>query len=229
MKQLLNSLFIAGLVSQVHGQGLVNFGNSANTQISTNYALFWVGVTATTPNSYYYTLLTAPSTVTTVDNSLQQLLTSTWTFTGLYATNSPTLAGRLFGGNGVPAIGWAPDATNSYIVVGWSASVGTTWAAAASKLNGAFFGGGGVWSGGGINPLVDWLGASSVGFGQAGGTDPNTGLPLFAFSLFGSPSPIGSPISSGFSLYTAAPEPSSYTLLGLALLLKLARRIARIG
>ena len=98
-------------------QGTVNFVNTSTTLVRTN-ALFYGGPAGNISSNlggYVFALLTAPSTVTSLSPSAQELLTSTWTFTGLYATNTAaTAGGRLSGGS--PATtqqGWAPGATNS--------------------------------------------------------------------------------------------------------------------
>lgn len=214
MKKIVATLCVTALAMAAFSQGTINFANNTVTKISTNSVAGGggSGVAQASGTSFYYALLTAASTVTTVDASLQQLLTATWTFTGQYATNTG-LAGRLGGGSGVPATGWAPARTNSFIVVGWSANMGATWSAVAALMTGATFNGGG-WAGGGLNGS-DWLGASSVAFGQAGGTDPVTGLGFQAYNLFGTASAAGTPITSGFSLFTTVPEPSTMALAGL--------------
>lgn len=214
MKKILATLCVTAFAMAAFSQGLVNFANGPATKVSTNSVAGGgaSGVAPTGANGFYYALLTAPSTVTTVDASLQQLLTATWTFTGQYATNTG-LAGRLGGGSGVAATGWAAAATNSFIVVGWSANMGATWAAVGALLNGATYSGG-SWAGGGLTG-ADWLGASGVGFGQAGGVDPVSGLSFQPYNVFGAASASGTPITSGFSLYTVVPEPGTMALAGL--------------
>lgn len=229
---ILGMLLVLATSPAAFAQGLISFANTISTKISTNGfpSGGGVAVTGTGANAFYYALLTAPSTVTTVDASLQQLLTSTWTFTGLYATNT-RLGGRLAGGSGVPANGWAPAQTNSYIIVGWSAHMGTTWSNVAALLNGAVCfraGDSWDWGGGGFTMGDDWLGASPVAFGQAGGVDPVTGNSLYPWSLFGvAATAAGTPVVTGFNLYTWVPEPSTGSFMLLGLLVVAFRRFRR--
>jgi len=116
------------------------------------------------------------------------LLTGTWTFTGIYATNTAaTTGGRFTGGGNVPTLtGWAPGATNTYAVVGWNAGLGAFWPEVAAKLANN-------WAGVGAGV---YFGISGLGFGAAGGGA--SGLP--PLSLFGpQPTGQGTPIPTGFT------------------------------
>jgi hypothetical protein len=190
------------------GQGTVNFANSPNALIYTNL-ISWGGTRGpTAPNlgEFMYGLFTASSTVTTIDANLQNLLTSTWTFTGVYATNTTiSTGGRLSGGLNVTTItGWPAGVTNSFGILGWSTNLGTNWAQIEPQLFGLF---------NGVGPNITqfgWLGFSAIGFGMAG--DPGLG-----FSLFGAvPNAQGTPLSTGFDLYPIIPEPCVLSLLALA-------------
>jgi hypothetical protein len=65
---------------------------------------------------------------------------SGWTFTGDYATNGASKGS--FAGYGpldsssVPVAGYAAGATADFLIVGWSANIGTTWSAAQAVLDG---------------------------------------------------------------------------------------------
>src|SRR5690349_4512999 len=76
--------------SRTFAQGTVNFLNTSTTPVRTNATALGgsAGNTAASPGGFYYALCTAQSTVVTLDASLQDLLTPTWTFTGIYATNT---------------------------------------------------------------------------------------------------------------------------------------------
>jgi hypothetical protein len=226
MKQIFLLLGASGLVAQIYGQGLVTFANTGTTLVYTNSASFGGtrGLTAPLPGSFIFALFTAPSTVTTV--TAQDLLSRTWTFTGLYATNTAQ-AGRFKGGAGL-AIGWPPGLTNSFAVLGWSTSAGVAWAQISAELNGAQFAFG-SWYGGAVVGGA-FYGLSAVSSGAAGGTDPATGQLLQPFPLFGAlPNSQGFPLTTGFDLYGVMPEPSlpSFLILGW-LTLQWSRRGSRL-
>lgn len=219
MKKLITTLSLAGLTAVTFGQGTVQFNNTSTTLFQTNS----IGIGGTSGNTspavaggFYDALLTAASTVTTVDASLQQLLSSTWTFTGAYGTNTiATSGGRLNGGASAPTTtGWPTGVSNSFIVVAWSANLGTTWAQVAAELSGASLTNG-VWSGGTL-PQGGFLGASTIGNGVAGGG--TAGLP--AATIFGGVQASGAlPVGSNTSMFVVStsviPEPSSFALAGL--------------
>ncbi|PWU12677.1 MAG: hypothetical protein C5B50_21035 [Verrucomicrobia bacterium] len=182
--------------------GTVNFNNvTASAPVYTN-GLGAGGTrnyTAIAPNGFYYSLFTAASTTTTIDSSLQDLFTPTWTFTGVYATNTGSSGGLLNGGSSVAVSSWAPGVTSSFVVVGWSAVMGANWFQVSNQLRSAYFNGS-VWSGPNW-PAANgaFLGASSIAQGAAGGgTGPSPPPPLH---LFGS-SALGS-----FDLYVRQPPP----------------------
>jgi len=221
MKKLLVTLSLSALVTAGFAQGTVNFGpNAAATNFRTN-ALAAVnvyagaqssGVTAIAPGGYYYEVLTAPSTAPAVDASLQALIPGgAWSDTGLLATNNTSAAGRMNGGAPVVAANWpgAPSPGQSFIIVGWSAQEGTTWAQVAAKLAGATFSGG-KWTG----PLLvpgGFLGATIRGNAVAGaGTTP-------AFSLFSGAGTQGTGVTGTTDLFVidVVPEPSTFALIGL--------------
>src|SRR2546423_978845 len=128
-------------------QGEVGFLNTSTTLVQTNSVGIGgtVGNTSSSVNGFFYGLFIAPSTVSSLSPS--DLLTATWTFTGVYATNtSATSGGRLSGGADVLVPGWN-GTSNAYAVIGWSANVaGKNWSAVAAQLSGAAFNNG-VWSG----------------------------------------------------------------------------------
>jgi len=218
MKKLLTTLCIGALAFAAYSQGTVNFGNTSLTLVSTNAAYLsgTTGTTATTLGGFNYAVFTAASTVSSASSALD-LLTPTWTFTTLTGTNTAVASGgRLNGGSGVVVpTGWAPGVTNSFLIAGWSSSLGN-WAAVQSLITGGSFatGGGSRYQVAGNPAAGSFLGISAVSFGAAGGG--TAGLP--AFSLFGStPTAQGTPLATGFQLFpvVAVPEPSSFALAGL--------------
>jgi len=123
MKKLLTLAALIGAASLSFGQGIVNFGNQSGTRISTNGVL----QVAAPVGTWYYALLRAPSTQNSIDASL-----AGWTFAAM-GTNT-SLAGRLSGNTSTEGVVVTPNApsTDDYAVVGWSSSIGTSYAQAAA-------------------------------------------------------------------------------------------------
>jgi hypothetical protein len=129
-------------------------------------------------------------------------------------TNSTfATGGRISGPSGTSGQvqNWPASSFQSFIVVGWSANEGATWAEVASKLAGATLSGG-AWSGGSL-VQGGFLGASTIQVAATGAPD-GTG----AFGLFGTvASAQGTPITTPTTLFVVAPipEPASMALIGL--------------
>lgn len=215
MKKIIATLSLVSFAAGAFAQGTVTFNNTASTLFSTNSTA--VGGTAgntapsTSGNFYYDALFTAASTVTTIDVNGQNLLSSTWTFTGAYGTNSAATAGGRLSGGVQAAASWPAGATNSFVVVGWSANQGTTWAQISAELAGATYANN-EWTGGGfVNG--GYFGITGIGFAAAGGG--SAGLPNP--NIFGVPSATGNPIGTPTTLFvtTTVPEPSTFALAGL--------------
>jgi len=222
MKKLAVSLCLTALASAAFAQGTVNPANTAGTTFRTNGLALATGsgVTSGTAGGFFYEVLTAPSTVTTAGTSLVGLVDGTWSDTGLRMTNS-TLAsgGRENGPSGAGGIvnNWGAGVSQSFIVVGWSANLGSTWAQIASDLTGATLAGG-MWSGGGFTNAVfsgnAFVGATTV---QSAVSGQATGVG--AFSLFGTTgTAAGTPITTSSDLFIVnVPEPTSFALAGLGM------------
>jgi hypothetical protein len=222
MKKLITTLAVTGLAAAAFAQGTINLVNTTGTFVRTNSTGLpggTAGNTAAALGGFIYGVFTAPSTVSSAGSSLQGLVDGTWTFTGAYATNiSASSGGRLSGGNGIAtSAGWNAGTTNSFLVLGWSAGLGgLDWNVVRTNLTGATLSGG-AWNGPNLQDNAgQFLGASIVSFGAAGGG--SSGLP--AFSVFNpSPTGQGNPISSGFDLFVVGvvPEPTSFALAGLGI------------
>jgi len=213
MKKLALTLCLSAIAVGAFAQGTVNFVNTSTTLARTNGAGMGLGTGNTAPGAggYYFAVFTANSSITSA--TALDLLSSSWTFTGLYGSNTAaTAGGRLSGGSGVAATqGWAPGATNSFLVAGWSSTLGHDWNTIAAQLNGSTFSGG-VYRGSNWAQTGGYFGLSAVGFGAAGGG--TAGLP--AFALFGPANAQGNPIASPFDLFvTNVPEPTTFALAGL--------------
>jgi len=211
MKKLAVTLCLSAFAVGAFAQGTVNFINSSTTLFRTNSVGLGgaAGNTVNVAGSFYYAVFTAPSTVTSATGL--DLLGSSWTFAGIYGTNIAA-AGRFTGGNGVATTqGWAPGATNSFLVAGWSSDLGHDWATIRAELTGSTFSAG-VWNGPNWAKTGGFFGITGVGFGAAGGGP--TGIP--AFGLFGPANSQGNPITTGTDLFvTNVPEPSTIALAGL--------------
>ena len=139
-------------------------------------------------------------------------------------SNHAVFPGRVFGGPAF-ANNWTQGVQQSFIVVGWSATLGSTWSqvkldlagAALVPQNGSYF-----W----LMPNFDgegFLGATTVGSAIAG---PDLGT---AAALFDSMSSLQVPIpvTTTTELYATVPEPTTLALTGLgafSLLLFLRRK-----
>jgi len=83
---------------------------------------------------YYYELLTT-TTATSVPTTVSGL--SAWTDTTLEAENGAGANGRitqLNSSSDAVASGWAAGATQNFILVGWSANLGTSWSTVLNEL-----------------------------------------------------------------------------------------------
>jgi hypothetical protein len=217
MKMVALTLALSMLAAVGFAQGTINSANGPSTLFRTN-ALAIGGTSGNTANGapsaggFLYHVLTAPSTVTTVDASLQGLLSAPWSDAGISMTNA-TLAsgGRINGPSGTvgQTQNWPAGSFQSYIIVGWSASEASTWAQFELTLAGAHFNGS-SWDLGPNLSGVGFIGASTIQIGAAG--DAVGAAP---FSLFGSPSAAGTPISTPTTLWidTSGPEPSTAALM----------------
>ena len=215
LKPLLILLLFCGPKHGALGQGTVAFANTLKTFVSTNATGVGgtSGPTSSAVGAFEYGLFVAPSTETGA--TLTGVLSGSWVFTGVYATNVALVSGGRFnGGAMVPVATWQTDETKSFVIVGWSTGLGTTWSSVAARMAGSAFVGS-VWSGPEL-PSGQFFGLSNVGQGRPGGGWP----PLPPLLLFAAdPNSRGTPITEGFELYATAslvssvPEPSSLALI----------------
>lgn len=191
MKPLALILSMTLLTTGARAQGLISFANGPTTLFSVGSGI--PGTPFIDPvGAFYFALLT---------NSTP---TGTFTFTGIYATNTAT--GRLGPAAYTPAVpGWAPGQALFYEVAGWSARLGMTFDPA--WLRGDFP----------VSGYFGFFGLSAVASGTAGGGSP---VPAPAFPLFG-----GTGLQ-GFILYPVLPipEPTVALLIAGATVLMVRRR-----
>lgn len=237
MKKLAATIVCAvAMTGAAFAQGYVNWAiPTSQVTMETNTALSplfggtgnggTVGLTGTTANSFYYALLvqSTPNGVLSSDTSVWD---GTWTgaagnggvnMTGVNSTGlshggvvPATVNGQS--GNGVQ-VNWANGTTNSIVLVGWSASLGTTWVGVSNILAQLALGN--------SAPLLTQVGAQNAFFGETpiGNINPALGSPGNAiFAASAGPSAVGTPIFSlNTPLYSIlpVPEPTTIALAGL--------------
>ena len=193
MKKTLTTLALVAVTAASFAQGVVNFGNSSSTLISAG----GVAAPASSVSTFYFAVFMAPSTTVGTDFQAAPLFDDNrFSVANGYNVNHPTAAGRLqTTASALVLTGVGGGSTADFIVKGWSANAGTTYAEALvafnSALPGAYFG-------------VSRIG-NNVVLGD-GGAIP-------AAFLFG----VGGSQVGGFNLAptAAVPEPSSMALAGL--------------
>ena len=216
-------------------QGTVNwsaisFANfTAQTNSTTQSAIFGnglatgsgaVGNTAgAATTGFFYELLYKSQSAFGVASSQPATLSAltAWSDAGLGATNSNT-AGRVtvMAGGAAATVPWANGVTNNIMMVGWSANLGTTWAAALANLQSSSY----------LTALAapGYFGTSVVGY-ITPSTSTTSGNPAFGSTA----QSYGLPIQSLLTpLYIVAPVPEPGTMalaaLGGASLLLFRRR-----
>jgi hypothetical protein len=199
MKKTLTILALAVSASIGFSQGTISFYN-----IASGYAINTNGTAAngtttgkidTTANDYYFALLTQTDSGTTPNSNP---LTGGWTFSGALVNNSTLIAGGV-GVNSDKSLavsGWVAGTQDYVEIVGWSASLGTSWAQVEAEL-------GSTWIANG------YYGVSGIGAVTSGGAGTPATLPAPIFSPSG--------VSSGFALngVSPVPEPTTVALIGL--------------
>ena len=192
--------------AQALAQGYVNFANSVSSRVSNGGVL----QTAAPRGSYYYALLVAPSTQNTIDTTIHTTAFAGWTFVA-YGTNTGT-AGRMTGNNadGGAAVQinagafTAAGGTADFALVGWSGNIGNDWNAVRAGYQS------------GLNwQIVDPTkpgGTANVWFGVSAVAND------IVLQPFGSSynSVFGAAAIPGLNLIVPFPEPSNFTLFGVA-------------
>jgi hypothetical protein len=216
MKKFIATSLCLGLVSTASfAQGLINVGNANTTDFYTSSNSAGTTVTATTAGSatslFDYEVLTAPSTLPTgPGGSLLGLLSSPWSDTSLLFNNS-ALAGRVTAPSGSTVLSWPSAAAQDFVVVGWSANLGSWADVQADIASLTFNSSNGMYISSSATLTHGYIGMTVVGdltSGAAGsGAGPN---------IFGTVGTGASPINTTTALYAiVAPEPTTFALIGL--------------
>jgi len=224
----------AATVTSGFSQGAIQFQNSGTTRVSVNSSIGGTSFATlpNTANSYYFALFYS-ATATTVDGGTSAVVgeagdtaanfvlgDSGWTFAGgttpaiaasQQASKGGTFASLVADSNNNTYVnGVGAGGTANFVVIGWSANIGSTEQSLVNFFNNND---GGVTTG--------WVGQSTL----SGPITLGSGGLSLTPSLFGSPG-----IGSGFSLgeLQIVPEPSSIALgvMGAASLLALRRKKA---
>ena len=192
MKKILTLLALVGATSLSYSQGLFNWQNSASTLISAGGSN-----TVNVAGQCYYAVFFGPSTTVVANGLTRPFNDSAFQAPAAMNTNAAA-AGRLATRSGVDG-GAASGSTLDFVIRGWSANAGTTWAEALANWNNGV-------------PLA------SVGTGMFLGQT----TVLDNFVLGGGPLPVPGlmgttlPSAPGFNMdFYAAPEPSSMAIAGL--------------
>lgn len=189
MKKILTLLAAAGLAASSYGQGTVSWQNSASTLISAG------GVsTANVAGQYYFAIFLAPSSTVGAAGQTASFTDGAFQSAAAYNTNAAA-AGRIATRSTVDP-GVASGTTVDFIIRGWSANAGSTWAAALA-----------FWNNGNPSQTM-YMGSTPIlnDFVVGGGSLPVS--PLMGTTL---------PQAPGFNLlqYNPVPEPTSMALAGL--------------
>jgi len=215
-KLILTSLALAASVTLGYSQGAITIANSsAGFLISTNGSSLTIpegtGAAGTGAASYYYDVL-ATAYTGTPGTSYAALSSSLWTDTGVLAANNSltkggvanpsttTSAANTFGSP--TGSTYSTATTEYYVIVGWSANEGTTWATVKNELST------GIWT---TPPGTGWFGVSPLAYNEAGGANG-----LSTVNLLNGGSAItglaGSGLTGGFQLLPVVPSPEPTTI-----------------
>jgi len=221
-KIVLTTVCVLAMTGAAFAQGLVNWGSisfgamTAQTN-STTYSPFFGGGSAvggavggtsgSSLNTYYellYTSYTVGGPAATIPTFASLL---TWSDSGLTATNAGS-TGRLtpVNGNSSAAVPWAAGVTDSIVLIGWSANLGSSWGVVSNELK----------SGSYQTVLAGqqgFFGVSTTGY-LTGSVAPAPGAAVFNNAATANGLPIFS-LNTQLNLLPTVPEPATMALMGL--------------
>jgi len=233
MKKILTIMAISGLSVAAFAQGTVSwqsvgsaFIGQTNSSVASSYGAGSTlsgpaatgNTAASTTTLFYYELLVSASQTTTPTTT--SALASGWLDTSLEAQNGGVANGRILQLNpasNATANNWAAGTSANIMVVGWSANIGTTYAAALAFLQN-----------GNYNANLQALsapaffGTSMVGNLVSGTANP--GVIVFGSNAGQINNAAGSPMIMDELGTSPVPEPATMALVGLGSLSLLALR-----
>jgi hypothetical protein len=174
-----------------------------------------VGFTAAGAGGFYYELLYAPfsgsqiSGVSAPSNSAANLFGGTWLDAGASAQSGGS-AGTIAGNpaNTSLTVPWNNGTTQSVVLVGWSADLGTSWIVVSNEVaTGSYL------SLPALQTQQAFFGASVVGYLNPFANGVSPGAAVFSTAASASGLPINSPLTQLYLL--PVPEPASMALAGL--------------
>ena len=193
MKKILTLAALVGVTAVSFAQGTVNFQNSASTLLSAG----GVALPNSAASPFNFAVFLAPSTTAGAAGQTALLTDPAFQTVAGVNVNSPTAAGRLVTRSALD-VGGSSGSTIDFIVRGWSANAGATWAEALA-----------FWNNGSPSANM-YIGSSTVGNDLVLG-----GGAILAQSLFG----VNGFQVTGFNMPLVSavivPEPSSLVLAGL--------------
>ena len=233
MKKILLTIGLIAATSAAFAQGFINFNPTTSFLVSTNGTVLspiltanapvnpagqTVGLTAATANGFYYALLIAGPFAGPTPTDLNVFDGTTWKYGGVFGTNAPS-AGKLLAGpnalNVGTLVGWNaysiggstfPNGTNYIMLVGWSANLGTSWAAVSNNVTSVEKNNAGYFS------AISFFGETGIGW-----QNPNAASP--GLSIMGAGANVGGQpivIANGLVLNELPiPEPATFALVGL--------------
>lgn len=216
-KTLLIAAATVALAVSTQAQGYVLFQNAGNTRISTNSVVGGAGTgriqatDGTVANEYYFALLSSTAQNTT-ENGVSTAQNGA---AGLYAFNAagwsanPAAIGTNSIAGQFASIGADPNnsgqtaltsgAAQTFVIIGWSANIGSTLSALQTWYNGG-------------NPLTaGYIGESAV----SGVITPSAGGVSLAQAVMGTSSPLIPGFTLGLVSVATTPEPGTIALAGL--------------
>jgi len=198
MKKILTTIAIVATAAGAFAQGYVTLSNGAGTYYSTNGVA--AGEAAST-TAYYFDVLVESWTGSVVPATAASILAGSWLDTGVVTYNAANgQPGKIVAQSDVTAANWNVGVTNEFIIVGWTANLGTTWSGVSGALAAINASTPGSW------------GFSAASFEASGPASPGTPSTLWSGAL--GPQTYGTPIATGVNL-TPVPEPTTLALAGL--------------
>jgi hypothetical protein len=122
-------LAVINTATSLFAQGMINFANTTVTQISAG----GVAMPGANTSQFIFAVFLAPSTTVNGVGQIVSFDDPAFQLVGAYDTNHPSASGRLVTRNNVAVLGFDRGSTVDFVVRGWSANAGATWAEALAR------------------------------------------------------------------------------------------------